>query len=167
MIAEIIINRTAKRLNRTFDYKVPIELEELIMIGSTVLVPFGKSSTLEEGYVVGIKENTTYEVKEIVKIKHNLTEKQIELAKWMAKRYFCNVSDCIKQMLTPGTKSKKSEKVIATSKRARQIASGAEVKTKVKEESPVTLAANEIAEGEVEIIEPDEAKEEAIERGEE
>ena len=110
MIAEIIINRTAKRLNRTFDYKVPIELEELIMIGSTVLVPFGKSSTLEEGYVVGIKENTTYEVKEIVKVKHNLTEKQIELAKWMAKRYFCNVSDCIKQMLTPGTKNKKTEK---------------------------------------------------------
>ena len=110
MIAEIIINRTAKRLNRTFDYKVPLELEELIMIGSTVLVPFGKSSTLEEGYVVGIKENTTYEVKEIIKIKHNLTEKQIELAKWMAKRYFCNISDCIKQMLTPGTKNKKAEK---------------------------------------------------------
>lgn len=110
MIAEIIINRTAKRLNRTFDYKVPIELEEIIMIGSTVLVPFGKASTLEEGYVVGIKENTTYKVKEIVKIKHNLTEKQIKLAKWMAKRYFCNVSDCIKQMLTPGTKNKKSEK---------------------------------------------------------
>ena len=112
MIAEIIINRTAKRLNRTFDYKVPIELEELIMIGSTVLVPFGKSSTLEEGYVVGIKENTTYEVKEIVKVKHNLTEKQIELAKWMAKRYFCNVSDCIKQMLTPGTKNKNTEKKV-------------------------------------------------------
>ena len=112
MIAEIIINRTAKRLNRTFDYKVPLELEELIMIGSTVLVPFGKSSILEEGYVVGIKENTTYEVKEIIKIKHNLTEKQIELAKWMAKRYFCNISDCIKQMLTPGTKSKKAEKNI-------------------------------------------------------
>ncbi len=106
MIAEIVINRSAKRLNRTFDYGIPKELEELVMIGSTVLVPFGKSSTLEEGYVVGIKENTTYEVKEIVKIKHNLTEKQIELAQWMAKRYFCNVSDCIKQMLTPGTKNK-------------------------------------------------------------
>lgn len=106
MIAEIVINRSAKRLNRTFDYGIPKELEELIMIGSTVLVPFGKSSSLEEGYVVGIKENTTYEVKDIVKIKHNLTEKQIELAQWMAKRYFCNVSDCIKQMLTPGTKNK-------------------------------------------------------------
>ena len=110
MIAEVVINRSAKRLNRTFDYKIPKNLEELIMIGSTVLVPFGKSSTLEEGYVIGIKENTEYEVKEINQIKHNLTEKQIELAKWMAKRYFCNISDCIKQMLTPGTKNRKVEK---------------------------------------------------------
>ena len=48
------------------------------------------------------------------------------------------------------------ELVIATSKRARQIAAGADVKTTVKEESPVTLAANEIAEGKVEILEPKE-----------
>ena len=37
------------------------------------------------------------------------------------------------------------ELVIATARRARQIAAGAEAKTDVKEESPVTLAANEIA----------------------
>ena len=58
------------------------------------------------------------------------------------------------------------ELVIATSKRARQIAEGAEVKTAVKEESAVTLAANEIAEGKVEIIEPEEMKEDD-EEGEE
>ncbi len=39
--------------------------------------------------------------------------------------------------------------VIITSKRARQIAAGSTVLTNVKEESPVTLAANEIAEGKV------------------
>ena len=44
------------------------------------------------------------------------------------------------------------ELVIATSKRARQIAMGDEPLTKVKEESPVTLAANEIAEGKVTVI---------------
>ena len=43
------------------------------------------------------------------------------------------------------------ELVIATARRARQIAAGAEPKTDVKEESPVTLAANEIAEGKVTI----------------
>ena len=41
------------------------------------------------------------------------------------------------------------ELVIVTSKRARQIAAGSEVFTKVNEESSVTLAANEIAEGKV------------------
>ena len=41
------------------------------------------------------------------------------------------------------------ELVVATAKRARQIADGAEVLTKVDEEAPVTLAANEIAEGKV------------------
>ena len=59
------------------------------------------------------------------------------------------------------------ELVIATSKRARQIADGAEVKTDVKEESAVTLAANEIAEGKVQIIEPEEMKEENDEQANE
>lgn len=44
------------------------------------------------------------------------------------------------------------ELVIATSKRARQIAMGDEPLTKVQEESPVTLAANELAEGKVTIV---------------
>ena len=110
MIAEVAINRSAKRLNRTFDYNIPKDLEELIRIGSSVIVPFGKNSGLEEGYVISIKENTTYSVKDIVEVKHNLTTKQIELATWMSKKYFCNLTDCIKQMLRPGTKNKDSDK---------------------------------------------------------
>ena len=51
------------------------------------------------------------------------------------------------------------ELVIATARRARQIAAGAKPKTNVKEESPVTLAANEIAEGTVTIEEENENKE--------
>ena len=41
------------------------------------------------------------------------------------------------------------ELVIVTSKRARQIAAGSIPLTRVNEKSPVTLAANEIAEGKV------------------
>lgn len=43
------------------------------------------------------------------------------------------------------------ELVIATARRAREIAAGDKPKTDVKEDSPVTLAANEIAEGKVQI----------------
>ena len=44
------------------------------------------------------------------------------------------------------------ELVIATSKRARQIAAGATPFVNIEEKSPVTIAANEIAEGKVNIV---------------
>lgn len=114
MIAEVIINRTAKKLNRTFDYRVPENLEGLIFVGSKILVPFGKGGKLEEAFVVGLKEETNYpnQIKEIAKLEEQLKDEQIALAKWMAKRYFCNVSDCIKLMLTPGSRTKNKEKRI-------------------------------------------------------
>lgn len=112
MIAEVIINRGAKKLNRTFDYNIPKDLEELILVGSEVLVPFGNGEKLAEAFVVGIKEKSAFELKNIAKLEENLTDKQISLAKWMAKRYFCNISDCIKLMLTPGTRNKNKEKRI-------------------------------------------------------
>lgn len=68
------------------------------------------------------------------------------------------VKPTVQELLTKA--KNRYELVIATSKRARQISSGAEVKTNVKEESAVTLAANEIAEGKIDIIEPEEIKEE-------
>ena len=114
MIAEVIINRTAKKLNRTFDYHVPQKLEGLIFVGSKILVPFGKSGKLEEAFVVRLKEKTNYTngIKDIAKLEEQLKDEQIELAKWMAKRYFCNIADCIKLMLTPGTRTKNKEKRI-------------------------------------------------------
>lgn len=75
-------------------------------MGSRVLVPFGNMKTLEQGYIINIKERTDYEVKEIAGLEENLPEERIELARWMARKYFANVSECIKLMLTPGTKAK-------------------------------------------------------------
>ena len=49
------------------------------------------------------------------------------------------------------TNDNKFRLVIATAKRARQIADGSEKLTDVDEEAPVTVAANELAEGKVEI----------------
>ena len=106
MVAEVIINSTAKKLNKVFDYNIPKHLEDFITIGSKVLVPFGKMKKLEEAYVIKIKEKSNYEIKDIAKVEDIIREDQIALAKWMATKYFTNVSDCIKLMLTPGTRSK-------------------------------------------------------------
>ena len=108
MIAQVIINSNVKNLNRIFDYNVPSEMQGTIYVGDRVLVPFGNKKTYEEGFVVGLKENTQYKVKDIVKIQEGikLREENIDLAKLMARRYFCNISDCIKLMLPPGTLNK-------------------------------------------------------------
>ena len=67
------------------------------------------------------------------------------------------VKPTVVELLTKATN--RYELVIATSKRARQIAGGAEKLTSVNEVSPVTLAANEIAEGKVKIIRDEEVEE--------
>ena len=129
MIAEVIINSNVKNLNRTFDYNIPFEMEEKVNIGSRVLVKFGNIKKLEEGFVVNIKETSEFEVKDISAIEEKdfIDTPKVELAKWMAHRYFCNISDCIKLMLPPGTGTK-------------------EVKKRVKEKSlnSVRLLKNEI-----------------------
>lgn len=111
MFAEIIINSNVRSLNRIFDYKVPTELEKKIKMGARVLVPFGKGKKLEDGFVIVLKENSEFANKEICQIdeKQSLTEENIILAKLMARKYFCNISDCIKLMLPPGTSSKNLE----------------------------------------------------------
>ena len=106
MIAEVIINTIAKELNKTYDYIIPVSILEDVKIGSRVFVPFGRKK-LEEGYVIGIKEVSEFANKEIIKVEDSiLTEENIELAKIMSKRYFCNISDAIRLMLPPGTATK-------------------------------------------------------------
>lgn len=106
MIAEVIINTIAKELNKTYDYIIPDSILEDIKIGSRVFMPFGRTKH-EEGFVIGIKEKSEFANKEITKLEDNiLTKENIELAKIMSKRYFCNISDCIRLMLPPGNTTK-------------------------------------------------------------
>ena len=108
MFAEIIINSNAKALNKIFDYIVPNDMINIIRIGARVFVPFGKGEKIEDGFVINLKENSEYANKEIVRIENenSISEDNIILAKLMARKYFCNISDCIRLMLPPGTASK-------------------------------------------------------------
>ncbi len=108
MYAEVIINSDAKALNRIFDYIVPNNMQNIIKIGARVFVPFGRGTKLADGFVIDLKDKSEFANKEIAKIEieNSLTEENIVLAKLMARKYFCNISDCIKLMLPPGTQSK-------------------------------------------------------------
>ena len=148
MIAEVIINSNVKNLNRKFDYIIPEELEAQAIVGARVLLPFGNKKELEEGYIVGIKETSEYldKLKSIAQIesKLHLSDEKIELAKWMAHRYFCNISDCMKLMLPPGTTAKvmsnrvndKTQNFVYLTKEADEIEADIESK-KLKSEKQI------------------------------
>ena len=106
MVAEVIINSLAKDLDKTFDYIVPEDILKNVKIGTRVFVPFGAKNKPTEGFVIGLKETSKFANKNIIKIEDQaLTEENINLAKLMAKRYFCTISECIKLMLPPGEKT--------------------------------------------------------------
>ena len=99
MIAEIIINTTAKRLQQTFTYAIPQEMD--IHIGSRVLVPFG--SRREEGIVIAVKEGTgkdlSFTVKPILavlSIQNGFQEEMIQTALWIHTYYLCSLSDALR-----------------------------------------------------------------------
>ena len=107
MVSEVIIDSNVKSLNKTFDYEIPKELEDKIIVGSRVFVPFGRQKNLEEGIVVRIKNRSDYMVKPIAGLqKEQIKNEYIDLAKWMSYRYFCNISECLRLMLPPGRTAK-------------------------------------------------------------
>ncbi len=54
MFASVIVDSNYSKLDKTFTYIVPTELEELIRVGMTVLVPFGKGNRPMKAYVMEI-----------------------------------------------------------------------------------------------------------------
>ncbi len=102
----VIVNKTARVLDRPFDYLVPEHLEGKLSIGMLVMVPFGKANQLIEAYVIGFPEETQVEqlkeVNSIVEAEPLFDEKMLELIFFMKKRYFSTYLAAIKTVVPYG-----------------------------------------------------------------
>ena len=54
--ADVIIDISLEKLDKTFQYLIPKELEDVIGLGTQVVIPFGNGSRRIKGYVVDISE---------------------------------------------------------------------------------------------------------------
>ena len=109
MIAEIIIDIQNKQVNRSFDYLIPDYLENIVMVGSRVIVPFG--SLKRTGFVVKIKDYTEYknnlkEITDIVDLKRVLNEEFISLAKYISENNFSFYATALETMIPTALKIK-------------------------------------------------------------
>ncbi len=103
MIVEVVVDRKTLSVNKPYDYLVPSNLEEVIKIGMRVEVNFANKNII--GYVVGIKEDSSYDTSKLKEISNILdvipcfTEELLSLANNMHKYYFCLYVKSLETML--------------------------------------------------------------------
>lgn len=101
--AELVINIEA-RLDNTFHYRVPRDLQNVLRIGHLVEVEFGRR--LAQGIVVGFDDQAPVdEVKPIISLVASepvVWGWQIDLARWMSQQYLTPLNGCLRLMLPPG-----------------------------------------------------------------
>lgn len=100
-IAQVIVDVPTQATDRPFDYLVPEELMNEVLIGCRVKVPFGLRKVL--GYVIGFKEKAeTPRVKPILEVLDfvpPLTPELVELGFFMAEEYLCRVMTAFASMV--------------------------------------------------------------------
>lgn len=107
MYVKVLIETRVKSNDMTFTYHVPSNVEDNLLIGKRVLVPF--SNRTVEGFVLGYDAKTDdYEIKDIIKIIDDepvLNDELINLGIYMSKKYLCPLINCYQSMLPKALKA--------------------------------------------------------------
>ena len=116
--AQIIIDISHEKVDRTFDYRIPPQLEDRISVGVLVKIPFGKGNSLRKGYVVGITDHADYdadkikEIDSIVEGSVSAESQLIMLAWWLKEQYGSTMNQALKTVLPVKQKVKPKEKKV-------------------------------------------------------
>lgn len=116
MYADIIIDISHEKLDRCFQYRIPEALMGRLTIGMQVRVPFGRGDALRTGYVVGITDQTDYDVSRIKEIAGIVEEaipiesRLIALAAWMSRNYGGTMNQALKTVIPVKTKERLQQK---------------------------------------------------------
>ncbi len=101
-IAEVIINSQIKSVGRIYHYLA----QDDAVVGTRVLVPFGGSNKTCEGYLVGFADKSDYKgelksIKSVLDKEPVLSEKRIELARYISKTCLVSLAQAVRLLLPP------------------------------------------------------------------
>lgn len=114
--ADICVDISHEKLDRTFQYRVPEHLRGILEPGMCVQIPFGNGNRLIKGYVLELSERCKFppeKMKEIAGIAQketDVTDQMIQLAAWMKKNYGSTMIQALKTVLPAKQSVKKLEK---------------------------------------------------------
>ena len=115
LYADIIVDISHEKLDKTFQYRVPERLRDRLEPGACVMIPFGNGNRLIKGYVVSIGEQCQFapeKIKDIAGLPEKETgveDKMITLAAWIRRNYGCTMIQALKTVLPAKQSVKKLE----------------------------------------------------------
>lgn len=105
LFADVIVDISIDALDRTFQYRIPQNLEGRVRAGTPVRIPFGKGNRVISGFVVEVTDTAKWpddKIKELV----GILEKDIPveghllaLAAWIRERYGGTMNEALKTVL--------------------------------------------------------------------
>lgn len=113
LYADIIINKSAAALDRSFQYRIPADLADSIRLGSRVEILFNRRPTA--GYVVGLGREPQLDREKILPISGlsprgvEVEDRLMELAFWMRGRYGCTLNQALMTVLPVKKTSRKGK----------------------------------------------------------
>ncbi|BBF43030.1 helicase PriA essential for oriC/DnaA-independent DNA replication [Lachnospiraceae bacterium KM106-2] len=116
LYADIIVDISHENLDKSYQYAVPVGLEEEVTIGSLVEIPFGRGNKMRKGYVVGLSHEAKCPaewIKAITKIvKDSLVIEStlIQLAYWIKENYGSTMNDALRCVIPIKKSVKNKEK---------------------------------------------------------
>ena len=116
IFADIIIDISSEKLDRSFQYRVPEELEKEIKVGMVVSIPFGNGNQLRKGYVTGLTREPKVDPARLKNIcgissaEETTESRLIALAAWMRENYGSTMIQALKTVLPIQEKMKAKEK---------------------------------------------------------
>lgn len=115
MYANIIIDISQEKLDRTFQYRIPEHLTDAVQPGVLVEIPFGRGKRLIRGYVVEVTKKPEFDVERIKDIASVVTKsipieaQLIALAAWMKEHFGGTMYQALKTVLPVKEKTAKKE----------------------------------------------------------
>lgn len=114
--ANIIIDISHEKLDRTFQYRIPEDLFAQIHPGVQVNVPFGKGNRIIRGFVVEVTDTAEFNetkikyIDSVVEDGVEIESQLIALAAWMRKNYGSTMNHALKTVIPIKQKMKRKEK---------------------------------------------------------
>lgn len=114
--ADVIIDISHEKVDRIFQYKIPEALRETVLVGTSVMVPFGRGNRLTAGYVVEITDQAEFdeekmkEIYSLSKQKVSPSEDALKLAAFLKETYGSTMIAALKTVLPVKREVKAKEK---------------------------------------------------------